>query len=95
MPNYKYKAKNQMGKTVEGTLQAENEADLVAQLRQRRTAVALPETSERAARGWKALWQHRFNDFQRLRDLRARLPGLPFNQFRAESPKRSLPPPRA
>jgi type IV pilus assembly protein PilC len=36
MPNYKYKAKNQMGKTVEGTLQAENEADLVAQLRQRR-----------------------------------------------------------
>jgi len=40
------------------------------QLRQRRTAVALPETSERAARGWKALWQHRFNDFQRLRDLR-------------------------
>jgi type IV pilus assembly protein PilC len=36
MPKFKYKAKNQMGKTVEGTLEAANEADLTAQLRQRR-----------------------------------------------------------
>lgn len=36
MPNYKYKAKNQLGKVVEGFLQAQNESDLATQLRQRR-----------------------------------------------------------
>jgi len=36
MPIYKYKAKNQMGKTVDGTLEAESEGSLAAQLRQKR-----------------------------------------------------------
>jgi len=36
MPTYKYKAKNQMGKTVDGTLEADNEGSLAAQLRQKR-----------------------------------------------------------
>jgi type IV pilus assembly protein PilC len=36
VPNYKFKAKNSMGKIVDGVLAATNETDLAAQLRQRR-----------------------------------------------------------
>jgi len=35
--------------------------------RGRRAQESLPEASARGLRGWQALWQHRFDDFQILR----------------------------
>jgi hypothetical protein len=42
------------------------------QLRRSRclTAASSPEASERGLKGWQALWQHRFDDFQTLRQIR-------------------------
>jgi hypothetical protein len=41
------------------------------QLRQRRRPVeTLPEASARGVRGWQALWEHRFHDFQTLHSVR-------------------------
>ncbi len=36
MPSYKYKAKNSLGKVIQGTMSAQNEAELASQLRQKR-----------------------------------------------------------
>jgi hypothetical protein len=40
--------------------------------RGRRAQESLPEASARGLRGWQALWQHRFDDFQILRKIRGR-----------------------
>src|SRR5580658_869785 len=42
--------------------------------RGRRVPECLPEASARVLRGWQALWQHRFDNFQILREIRAGFP---------------------
>jgi hypothetical protein len=40
--------------------------------RSRRVPESLPAASARGLRGWQALWQHRFDDFRLLREIRGR-----------------------